>query len=258
MISRIHIFCTVVMLVFAGCISGIPPDSTTTSEKKAFPERPKNLTNESVQSFVESYEKKKVLNGYSSSGSSVSCESYVESEGKSAHVAYVQCMGGIELSEGNHVDVTTWSFYYVSNQTTKRSSIDNATSRNYQRGTSGKTGIQILNFDSVPHKATLIGKNRINNEMRRINLSYNLQPGELVIQNYLPYKYNMSYKLEYNIADETGSFLLSPRQQGTRIGHSETILILPDGSIRFMNIPPYIDEVTTENEETNSTTRDIP
>ena len=251
MVSRLLLFCVIALATFAGCINGVPVGDMVTSEKKHFPREPQNLTDKSVQSFVEGYEKKKTLSGYSSSTSSVSCESYTESEEESAYIAYVQCMGGIELSGGDHVDVSTWSFYYVSNQSTKRLSTDNITIRNYQQGKYGNTGIQILNFDNVSHRVTVASKNKTNNKIGKVNISYTLQPKELISQNYLPYRYNTSYRVKVTVSRKTGSVILSPQRPGTRLVHSETLLILPDGSVRFMTIPPHINE-TAENNYTGT------
>ena len=229
----------VAVIFLSGCT--IPALDAGSSEPKPLPEKPQQLTNRSVQTFVETTEERRLYNEALASGpteSLITCEAVVEEKHELAYLLYVQCLGGIELSGGEHVDIAELSFYSVSPQTTKQSTYQNITSRTYNQSKPGTSGFQLVNFGNSTQNVTIsIGPTK-GNSGSEFTTTYTLHPSQTVIQNFLPYEFNTTHRMRVQTSNGTTTFAFTPQKKQTLLTHGTTIFILRNGHVEPAEIPP--------------------
>lgn len=239
--------CIVGLLVLSGCTMPITSKTISTPEPIELPEKPETLDNQTVETFVEATEESMLYNERLSSHpteSSLSCSAVIGSKTENGYLVFVQCTGGIQFENGEHEDVATWSLYYVNDDATKRSSIQDADVRNMKsenRSPNPYSGVQIVNFDSPTHNITLALSSNDSKSASDVTLSYRIHPNESVIQNNLPFETGTTTEMYVRTSTDTEALTFTFEKSATRLGHGLIVSVLPNGQLVIVRLPPKID-----------------
>lgn len=203
------------------------------------PEKPPQLTNESVMSYIETTEKRAQYNNHLNqhpTNTSLDCASTIAAKHKEATLVWVECKGGIEYANGKHTDIVAQSTYYVTGQVTKRASSNNVAVNDtvVDDDIATDPGFRVVNFDDTLRNVTISIED---NKAMNLTFGFQLQPKGSVNQNGLPYDFNSTHQMTVHTDTETISARFTPVKRLGGLGHSTIIFILPDGNIVVTKIP---------------------
>lgn len=239
--------CIVGLLVLSGCTMPMSSRTSSTLDPIELPEKPEILDNRTVETFVEATEEGMLYNERLPSHpteNNVSCSAVIGSETENGYLVFVQCTGGIQFENGEHEDVATWSLYHVSDNATKRSSIQDADVRSMEsenRSVNPHSGLQIVNFDSPARDIILTLSSNGSESASDVTLSYRIDPNESVIQNNLPFETGTTTRTNVRTSTDVETFTFTFEKPATRLGHAVIIGVLPDGQVVLVRLPPKID-----------------
>lgn len=238
MTLRIAVIC-ILLASASGCLS-LSATERSTPEPQSLLEKPAFLNETSVPTYVERLEETIIYNDHPSArptDGSVTCEASIGVHRDTEFALSVQCVGGIQLEGGDHVDVARRTHYYVSPETVKRSSPSNAESLDYDGPqddpTQGGPGYEVVNFDDERASVTVSFPGATQNSLQ---FTYVIGPNESVVQNDLPFDFDSAPRMQIDSEKGRTTGHLRPDPHGVRFAHPTVVYVLPAGKVTVARV----------------------
>ncbi|WP_435346069.1 hypothetical protein [Haloarchaeobius sp. HRN-SO-5] len=231
MVSNVAVSAVVLTVLVSGCLAGMVP-TLGSAPPEPLPERPDTLTEQTVSNYTTTYEAAKTYNRHLDANpteNQITCRSNTRVALESAFVVRVQCMGGVPLANGQHIDVAVSTHYYVSDNTTIRIDGDDFRSVRHRSYRPNLTSFDVVNLanESTPVHVEL----ERNGSESPLRLDYTIDPHSGVAQIGLQFEYGTTREMHVRTDDATTTAQFTSER--IDFASPTVVYILPDGQVRI-------------------------
>ena len=229
-----------VAVLLSGC--QVIPSPTGPAARHSLPEEPTTLTERSVSNYTTAYEAATIYNRFADHAPTenrISCRSDIRVILDSAFVVNVQCTGGLTLKNGEHIDISASTHYYLSETTTERLDSDDIRSvryREYQSDGPDLTSFEVVN---LVNKSTSMSVELAGGDSESaLNFDYDVDPHSGIVQVGVPVAYGTTREMRVETDDATTTAEFTSER--IAFASPTVIYILPDGRVRVTVGPSAI------------------
>lgn len=234
MSSKAAVVAVLVALLVSGCLAGsLPTAIDPEPEEEPLPETPTVLTEQTVSNYTTTYEEATVYNRHVDANPTenrITCLSGIRVANESAFVVRVQCMGGLPLADGSHMDIGASTYYYVSETTTTRIEEGDLRSERYRdyQPDADHTSFDVVNLANESVEVSV--EFARNDSESPLQFDYEVAPHEGVAQTGLPFEYGTTREIRVRTDDATT--IAQFTSERIRFDVPTVVLVLPDGQVR--------------------------
>ena len=234
MSSKTAVLAVLVALLVSGCLAGSLPTAIDSEPKEEpLPEKPTALTEQTVSNYTTTYEEATVYNRHvdaNPTDSRISCLSDIRVAHESAFVVRVQCMGGLPLADGSHMDIGASTYYYVSETTTIRIEEGDLRSERYRdyQLDANQTSFDVVNLANESVEVNV--EFARNDSESPLQFDYDVAAHEGVVQIGLPFEYGTTREMRVQTDDATTTAQFTSER--IQFAAPTVVFVLPDGQVR--------------------------